>query len=291
MSSHSNSDLLIPGLVRTRECLEELGTDGHAPVKFLCDDGKLYYCKYRKQLRPAEELDLLYYELAGAALLEQLGLECPEVAFVEVVEGSVGKGQLKQNRTHMKPGVVAFGSQHVPGDLVSDFTRFPRGRKLNLLAPEQLIDIALFDLWVENADRGRPVDPGHNYNLLTSPRDGGLALVPIDHAFILGGEGMIRLYHPGHPRPSVEKKLFRTPMFLDVMAHLGKDRRADRVNRFFQTLLPATDPDALLRTLAAARPHWPYPPDLDARLTRFLWDPERLALIEQEARSYFHQLP
>jgi hypothetical protein len=56
-------------VVSTRDCIEELTTDGHAPVKFICDDGNLYYCKYRKKLRPAEELDLLYYELVGWELL------------------------------------------------------------------------------------------------------------------------------------------------------------------------------------------------------------------------------
>lgn len=277
-------------LARTRECIEELRTDGHAPVKFLCDDGRLYYCKYRKKLTPEEELDCLYYELVGNELLKQLELPQPEVAFVEVVQGSFNRRDLEQNRTHLRPGVVAFGSQHLPGNLVNDFTRYPRSQALKLVRPEDLIRIALFDLWVENVDRGRPVEGGHNFNLLSVPSEGGHLLVPIDHAFILGGQQGLRTFQPAHPRPSVENKLFRTALFHDVMAHLGTDRRAAAVNRFFQTLLPGTSPHALRSTLDAARPYWPYPPNFDARLTAFLWDPERLALIEQVARSYFHQL-
>jgi hypothetical protein len=214
----------------------------------------------------------------------------PEVAFVQVMKGSFDPKVLKQNGTHMKPGVVAFGSRHLPGDVMNDLFGYPKRHPLQLLRPADLLRIALFDLWVENIDRGRPVEGGHNYNLLMVPQDEGHILVPFDHAFILGGETLIRIFHPGNPRPSVEKKLFRTRMFQEVMSHLGAERRTEVVNHFFGSLLPATDPDALFRILDEARPHWPYPPNFEARLRNFLWDPARLALVEQQARSYLHQL-
>lgn len=276
--------------VRTVECIEELPTDGHAPMKFKCDDGSLYYCKYRKKLRPVEELDCLWYELVGHILLRQLDLPTPDVALVEVAPDSFDRSQLVQNASHLKPGVVTFGSRHVPGSLVNELFGFPSQVLERLTNPEQLIGIALFDLWVENADRGRPVDGGHNYNLLWAPHEGGYRVVAFDHAFILGGLAGLRTFHPGHPRPTVENKLFRTKPFHEVMAHLGAARRTTAVNQFFGTSLPRTSADALFDALDQCRPPWPQPPNFRARLTDFLWNPERLALLESVARSYFHQL-
>lgn len=276
--------------INSVECIEELTTDGHAPVKFKCDDGGLYYCKYRKKLRPEVELDCLWYELIGHILLRQLGFPTPEVALVEIAPNSYDRKQLVQNATHLRPGVVCFGSKHVPGILVNELMGYPDRVLDRLRNPEELLAIALFDLWVENTDRGKPVEGGHNYNLLWSPWEGGYRVVAIDHAFIFNGLDGLRSFHPGHPRPSVDKKLFRTKLFLDVMAHLGTDQRAAAVNRFFGTLLPSITPNALFDTLDACRPPWPVPPNFRARLADFLWNPERLALLETEARSYFHQL-
>lgn len=60
----------------------------------------------------------------------------------------------------------------------------------------------------------------------------------------------------------------------------------------FLTSLPGLSRDDLFATLDAARPHWPYPPDLHARLSAFLWNAQRLARLEAEARTFFqHPAP
>ncbi|MBK7617712.1 MAG: hypothetical protein IPJ10_00015 [Flavobacteriales bacterium] len=58
------------------------------------------------------------------------------------------------------------------------------------------------------------------------------------------------------------------------------------LDEFFLTSVPSTSPDDLFATLDAARPHWPYPPDFAARLSDFLWNADRLARVEAEARTY-----
>lgn len=90
--------------------------------------------------------------------------------------------------------------------------------------------------------------------------------------------------------PYVELDIGNHKLFHQVVGHLGKEQRTDAVNGFFRTLLPATDADALFNTLDGCRPPWPEPPGFRARLKDFLWNPGRLGQVENEARSFFHQL-
>jgi len=284
--------MTIP-LVHTVRFLREEETRGHHPVRYACSDGGIYYCKYRMDTGDETELDFLWYELVGHVLLRQLGLPTPDVAFVQVDEGSFIPHLAPNNAAHMRPGVIAFGSKHMPGDPVNAFWRYPTKPSFKrLVDAEQLIDIALFDLWVANTDRGKPLwdEPGFNFNLLRAPVGVRHRLVTIDHAFILGGELFLRTFNPADHPPRVDGKLFRTPMFLDVMGHLGAPVRNQNMERCL-TSLRRTKPDELRRTLEAARAHWPYPPAFADRVIDFLWDPARLNLLDHTVRSFFNQLP
>jgi len=106
----------------------------------------------------------------------------------------------------------------------------------------------------------------------------------------LGGELFLRSFNSTDHPPRVDGKLFRTPLFLDVMGHLGATVRNRTLHQYL-TSLPKTKPDALRQPLEAARAHWPYPPAFADRVIDFLWDPSRLRLLDQEAHSYFNQLP
>jgi len=279
-------------IIHTQECIAEMGTDGHAPVKFLCSDGHVYYCKYRLNEAEKRELDFLYYELAGHVLLRQLGIPSPEVAFVRITRDSFQEWQMPRNARHMKPGVVAFGSQQVLGDIVDDFVRFPKAKDLDrIIQPEDLLRIAFFDLWTGNTDRGKALRFGHNYNVLLASEGNRQRFLPVDHAFLFGGQAGLRAFTPGHYRPTVDNSLFRTPVLLDVVRHLGADKRNEVLNAFFLTSLPRTRPNELVSTLRSASSCWPWPPGFPERMTDFLWDPDRLRLVETEARSFIHQLP
>lgn len=262
-------------------------------MRFACDDGHVYYCKYRMDTGDATELDFLWYELVGHVLLRLMGLPTPDAAFVVISEGSFTPQLAPNNAAHMRPGVVAFGSKHMPGDPVNAFWRYPTKPSFRrLVDAEALIGIALFDLWVANTDRGKPLwdEPGFNFNLLRAPVGARHRLVAMDHAFILGGELFLGSFNPAEHPPRVDGKLFRTPLFLDVMGHLGATMRNRTLNQYL-TSLPKTKPDALRQPLEAARAHWPYPPAFVDRVIDFLWDPARLRLLDQEAHSYFNQLP
>ena len=286
--------LVVP-LLETRQAIKEMGSTGHHPVQFLCSDDNIWFCKYVLDVEDPFQTDLLYYELVGTALLRQLGLETPDVAFVQVTPDSFTEDQIPNNALHMRPGVVAFGSKRMLGDVVDDLLYYRTASEFGKLKnPEDLIRIALFDLWVANMDRGKELwdRPGqHNYNLLQTPTQGGHRLIAIDHASILGDTLELRAFHPDNLRVSVDGMLFQTRLFGSVMQNLGAEAR-NKVLDDFLTSVPSTSPDDLFATLDAARPHWPYPPGFDTRLRSFLWNPSRLARIEAEARSFFrHPAP
>ena len=89
---------MIP-TVHTLFLLVEIKTDGHSPMKFLCSDNNYYYCKYRTQFKK-EELDCLVYELVCQALLKDLNIPTPEVAFAR--ERIMHLKQLTQHYTFKK---------------------------------------------------------------------------------------------------------------------------------------------------------------------------------------------
>jgi hypothetical protein len=286
--------LSIP-LLETRQAIKEMGSTGHHPVQFLCNDDHIWFCKYVLDVEDPHQTDLLYYELIGTALLRQLGIDTPDVALVRITEGSFTPEQLPNNAKHMQPGVVAFGSKRMLGDVVDDLLYYRTANEFSKLKnPEDLLRIALFDLWVANRDRGKELwdRPGqHNFNLLQTPMPGGHRLVPIDHASILGDTLELRAFHPSNLRLSVDGTLFQTRLCSSVMHHLGAEMR-NRVLDDFLTSVSRTSPDDLFATLHAARPHWEYPPGFDTRLSDFLWDPSRLARLEAEARNFFqHPAP
>lgn len=208
----------------TLTLLDELPTDGHHPMKFLCDDGNLYYCKYRINAK-LEELDFLIYELACHALLRALAIPTPDIAFVKVSPGSFDPKMLQYNKRYLKPGVVCFGSQHIEGDLVRDTEAYYSPRQFSFLYnPADLIRIAVFDLWVDNIDRGRRIEGGYNYNLLTTPLEGQRQFVAFDNAFAFGGESMLRIFTPLSPI-DLKNRLWSTPYYKAVVKHISVSER------------------------------------------------------------------
>jgi hypothetical protein len=95
----------------TELLLEEIQTDGHSPLKFDCDDGAIYYCKYLVSV-DRKELNCLFYELVAQRILTHLQLPTPEVSLIKITEGTLDKSKIKANN-RLKVGNVCFGSKEV----------------------------------------------------------------------------------------------------------------------------------------------------------------------------------
>lgn len=273
-------------LLHTASLLEECRTDGHAPMKFICSDGNIYYCKYRLNAKPDRELDCLFYEWVSVALLKYFNIPVPNARFVEVVEGSFDKKDLSRNNAYCRPGVVCFGSQQLNG-AIELFDWMTIGDEIKLSNPADFVRIALFDLWVENADRGKPlVDGGYNYNLLLTSTSGKQAKVyAFDHAFVFGGQNSFRLFNANF---GINKgnKLLTTPFYKGIVHNcLSGAERLSLLQHFMQHVQTNAWQQVVTDAIAAAGIYWPTPPDFESRVIDFLSNQNRLNLLQQSATS------
>lgn len=259
--------------VRTIVFIEEIPTDGHSPMKFLCDDGQIYYCKYR--LTPkTEELDCLIYEVVCHFLLKALSIPTPQIALVELVEGVFNKNDIPKNQKYAHPSVICFGSQEVKNaNLITGLESIVDDASLQMIQnPYDLLKIAIFDLWIDNADRGR----NSNFNLLTSPYENKLKFWAFDHAFAFGGLSNLRIFNPKF-QPSTFNKLFSTSYFKSIVSRLNPRECNEIAEQMIDILAESVS------TLDVAFEHLPFSwqvyPNLKLKMREFLLDSQRLQLI------------
>jgi hypothetical protein len=146
------------------------------PVLLLCSDMNDYVCKYAN----GGNCMTLLCEYIAASFLELWQLPVPDFAFIQIdyehVKGfGIPKAWVEK---------TAFGSQFNREFVeLTSFTDEPDIRKLTGYAAnrEQLLKIALFDVWIANEDRCF-----NNTNLLIDVKSGYL-FRPIDHGMIFNG--------------------------------------------------------------------------------------------------------
>lgn len=150
-------------------------TTGSNPVKILCDDLNEYVCKYSRNV-PASAL---FNEFLAAEFLKIWGLAVPNFNLVNIKPESIRADHIS---TIVQPGFFnrpCFGSQY------NDFGK-EMDKSMSVLSTDpkivkkirrkqDLLSIALFDLWMANEDRHH-----NNYNLLLNT-DPEYYFVPIDH--------------------------------------------------------------------------------------------------------------
>lgn len=194
---------MIP-IVRTKYLIEEIKTDGHNPMRFLCSDGEIYFCKYRNQLDKTE-LDCLVYEIVCHFLLKRLNIPTPDIALAIIEKDSYDINKLKANKKYISPETICFASKEAVNTVLVTGIQDIAGKK-HLRKFENIYDllkIALFDIWVDNQDRGN--GSKENYNLLlqsiqvfdefTNKKSTKYRWLAFDHAFAFGGLNNLRIFN------------------------------------------------------------------------------------------------
>ena len=147
------------------KAVERQYSTGEEPVLVLCSDKVEYICKYARSNGAAFKL---VSELIGSQLALLWGLKTPSAAFVNIRPSH----WIKAGNT----GILAFGSRRL--DKVIDVNNTTIGSiksSENILF--DILDIALFDLWVANEDRN-----ANNANLMYDINLG--AIISIDYGCI-----------------------------------------------------------------------------------------------------------
>lgn len=265
--------------VTTLYTIREETTDGHAPVLFHCADGENYFCKYRIKPRPSE-IYFLAFEVVANRLLKRLAIPTPDIAFVEVQEGTLNRKLIKVNK-RIKENMQLFGSKELSNvKLVDDFSLLQSKHDFNqLLNPEDIIRIAIFDHWVKNNDRGKALGSGHNYNLLLQSKSKKLRIVAFDHAFIFGEDRIVGDFSYNIPTSNYSK-LASSPFYLSVIKYIEEKDFLEIANNFI-TLLHHDYSKLISQTLAQLPSEWGVSNDLDQKIIDLLHSKERIEGIKK----------
>jgi hypothetical protein len=269
--------------IETVSLIEEIKTDGHSPMKFICSDGNIYYVKYRSgKSFNKNELVFLLYEMLCSQLLQSLHIPTPLTTLIRISEGSFNSENLKVNRRYTKSNIIAFGSREIPNSqLITDFEVIKRKQDFQkILNPLDLIRIALFDWWVDNNDRGKSLKiGGFNYNLLLSPSNNKKQIIAFDHAFTFGGEQSIGLFLKNLPISPINK-LPNSSFFLSLIDFLDRESMEITVVDFIEKCKNLAINHILMNLEQSIPTDWYALSSLSQKIEDFLTDSQRLSSIE-----------
>ncbi len=170
----------------------------------------------------------------------------------------------------MREGMVVFGSKEInPVRTVDEFSVLINKRTFNkLLNPEDIIRIALFDLWIKNGDRGRQIDSGYNYNLLIRNKMGKEEILAFDHAFSFGNSQFIGDFSINN-QTNFSGNLYQTPFFRSIVKHIEQPKYK-QIIRNFVTLLRDDPTETIQETLRQLPPSWKLIDNLQERIIQLL---------------------
>ena len=157
----------IPEYHSIESIKKQYGT-GEEPVLALCSDRNEYICKY---MRSSGTPYKLICEIIGAILANKWGLRIPDFALISL---------LAEHWTPFRTinlYAPAFGSK-VQHNVIDVNATWNKDILISLAIQEQILNIALFDIWVANEDRN-----WNNANLLYDVISNDL--IVIDHGCIL----------------------------------------------------------------------------------------------------------
>jgi len=264
-------------LVRSLALIEELGTDGHSPLLFLDNQLDTFFCKYRTGASlNALEIDCLFYEIVAKNLLDYLGVPTPELSIVEIVAGSYSKKMLLKHKRFCVPGQLYLGSKLIPEahDLHGLLSLTNKRAFKKIINPYDLLKIAMFDLWIDNCDRGK----NENYNILVAQEGPAMKFYAFDHAFCFGGLTSLRIFNSAHPI-STNNKLITSAYFRKLLPYLDKALSIEIVN----SLLPLQTHEIesiILTSYSQCPPEWSIPEQLKDRMVSFLTAENRISEIK-----------
>lgn len=263
--------------INTELLLEEIPTDGHAPLKFICSTNEIYFCKYLNSFKRLE-LNCLAYEVVANFLLTKLDISTPEIALVTVSPNTLNKKKIRFNR-RLREGNICFGSKEIsPVQELQAIQDFSKNDFNKLLNPEDIIKIALFDLWVDNQDRGRIFEDGINYNILIEQVGSKQKIIAFDNAFIFGGIEDIGTFNPTRV-VSTRNKLVATPFYKKVIKFIDNKKFNHTVNNFVP-LLEQNFKQEISEIIRQLPQEWHLTKNLDERINDFLSNKKHINSIK-----------
>lgn len=231
--------------------IEQIHTEGHSPYRVIADDYDEYILKI-----PNNSADIISIqkEIICSELLKVWGLETPKTCFLTI------DSELKQELNKTVIGNLFFGSYFIK-DSIDANSLFTLEKKTNSKIVSNLNDllkIALFDIWVANDDR-KP----KNNNLLFCPSGVFYKITAIDHAYTFATMAFYQLdnsdvnfsfndsilFSPIGKRPVKGDKLttkgLKTLSDLFYICVSNSENKFDEILQVFPQELKLTEQDAI----------------------------------------------
>ena len=200
---------------QVRTILSQYNTEGHSPLKVLADDLNPYVLKFPKNSFDKASIIkefLCYY------LLKCWSITIPDITALSVPGNLLKECTFISNRDkRLIEGTVCFGSKLIPDAIeLMDFLAAQNApAQKRILNPEDMLKIALFDLWIENEDR-RPT----NNNIILGTQNKGLLIYPIDHAFTFSTLNFSELTHSS-VNFSDNDSILHSPLAISIIKKTG----------------------------------------------------------------------
>ncbi|UOE41188.1 CotH kinase family protein [Chryseobacterium suipulveris] len=258
--------------------IKQVDTDGHCPLFVQANDGSNYFAKYLNSLR-TDELCLLVYEMVAVEILKKLKLPHAEQAIIEIPPNIIDK-KISYSKS-WKRNVTAWGSKEIAeASLVSEINNYSTKTLFNQIEnPEDLIHIAIFDLWVENTDRKQ-----ENYNLIAYQKYGKIRFVPIDHGAIFGGFDRIGIFSGTLPC-SANNKLISSDLFKQIVSRIPQNKQL-QISKDFINLLSQVNLKEVLNDVFHNIPEsWKINKTLKDRIEKFLLSDLRMQSLINTVNS------
>jgi hypothetical protein len=156
--------------------IEEIFTSGHSPLKVLTDDYDMYIVKSSQGKFPDF---YLISEFLCSYFLNLWEIKTPDIAAITLPISLLKSSLTKKHKSHFYENKICFGSKFMN---VTDLNQFLNNGHHKFVKKfhkaDDLLKIALFDIWVENDDR----KPSNN-NLILVTENGKQNFVAIDNAY------------------------------------------------------------------------------------------------------------
>lgn len=146
-----------------------------------------------------------------------------------------------------------------------------------------MVKIAVFDIWVNNVDRGK----NENYNLLLSGYNGLLKVWAFDHAFAFGGINDLRIFN-SLARLDLGDKLINARYWKSLVAQLDLDKSVEVVETLITDF---TKSEHVINEAFQTIPHeWKVFTGLKPKIDSFLLDSQRVEQVRKLAISQLYLL-
>ena len=253
--------------------IKQIDTDGHQPLFLLCDDGQKYYTKYLNSF-DKKELQCLVYEMLATELLNALGIPCANDSLVKIPSILISK-EIKYANSY-KRSKLAWGSQEVVrADLVTQFSIPTHKNLFKMIAnPEDVLKIAIFDLWTDNADRRED-----NYNLLKKEELGKIQILPIDHATLFGGFNRLHTFSE-KDSCTIHNKLVFSEFYKNTVKHISVEKQLDIAENFLHLLTQIKIKEITHEVFSHIPESWEINENLKERIEKFLLSDFRMKSLQ-----------